>query len=129
LSKDESGCMDHAIARRLWQLLEPVHAVVYFAPEAKPTYAAAGLKGGWMGYFASRSAAMGPVPQEMVIATFYNFHPRMVRRAIPDAWTFSTPEKVLRARLDVADAVLRRLLGDGIVGEHVASAAEIARRI
>jgi len=121
--------MDHAIARRLWQLLEPVHAVVYFAPEAKPAYAAAGLKGGWMGYFASRSAAMWPVPAEMVIATFYNFHPRMVRRAIPDAWTFSTREKVLRARLDVADAVLRRLLGDAIAGEHVVAAAEIARRI
>ncbi len=121
--------MDNAIARRMWQLLEPVHAVVYFAPEAKLRYAAAGLKGGWMGYFASRAAAMGPVPPEMVIATFYNFHPRMVRRAIPDAWTFSTPEKVLRARLDVADAVLRRLLGNEIEGEHVAAAAEIARRI
>ncbi|HLW16448.1 MAG TPA: hypothetical protein VKV69_03695 [Actinomycetota bacterium] len=121
--------MDHAFARRMWRLLEPVHAVVYFAPEAKPMYAAAGLKGGWMGYFASRSAAMGTVPAEMVIATFYNFHPRMVRRAIPDAWTFSTPQKVLRARLDVADAGLRRLLGKEVEGEHVAAAAEIARRV
>ena len=113
----------------MWRLLEPVHAVVYFAPEAKTMYTAAGLKGGWMGYFASRSAAMGPVPPEMVIATFYNFHPRMVRRAIPDAWTFSTPEKVLRARLGVADAALRRLLGEEIASEHVVAAAEIARRI
>jgi hypothetical protein len=120
--------MDHTLARRMWRLLEPVHAVVYFAPEAKEAYAAAGLKGGWMGYFASRAAAMGPVPPEMVIATFYNFHPRMVRRAIPDAWTFSTPEKVLRARLHVADAALHRLLGSEIAGEHVAAAAEIARR-
>jgi hypothetical protein len=121
--------MDHAVARRMWQLLEPVHAVVYFAPEASATYANVGLKGGWMGYFASRAAAMGPVPPEMVIATFYNFHPRMVRRAIPDAWTFSTPEKVLRARLDVADAALHRLLGEEIQGEHVTTAAEIMRRL
>jgi len=121
--------MDYVIARRMWQLLEPVHAVVYFAPEAREAYAGAGLKGGWMGYFASRAAAMGTVPPEMVTATFYNFHPRMVRRAIPDAWTFSTPEKVLRARLDVADKALRRLLGPEIGGEHVRAAAEIARRV
>ena len=48
-----------------------------------------------MGYFASRSAAMGPVPAEVVMATFYNFHPRMVRRAIPDAWGFAPPAEVL----------------------------------
>src|SRR5439155_8159610 len=112
----------------MWQLLEPVHAVVYFAPETRAAYAEAGLKGGWMGYFASRSAAMGPVPPEMVIATFYNFHPKMVRRAIPDAWSFSTPEKVLRARLEVADGALRRLLGPDVEGEHVSSAASLARR-
>src|ERR1044072_1573086 len=70
---------------------------------------------------------MGPVPPEMVIATFYNFHPRMVRRAIPDAWTFSTPQKVLRARLEVADKALRRLLGEEIESEHIVAAGEIAR--
>ena len=113
----------------MWQLLEPVHAVVYFAPESREAYSGAGLKGGWMGYFASRAAAMGPVPPEMVIATFYNFHPRMVRRAIPDAWTFSTPEKVLRARLDVADKALRRLLGREIESDHVRAAADLARRV
>ena len=111
----------------MWQLLEPIHAVVYFAPEARAAYTEAGLKGGWMGYFASRAAAMGAVPPEMVIATFYNFHPKMVRRAIPDAWTFSTPEKVLRARLEVADLVLRRLLGPDVGNDHVAAAARLAR--
>jgi helix-turn-helix protein len=119
--------VEPAVARRMWQLLEPIHAVVYFAPETRVAYEDAGLKGGWMGYFASRAAAMGPVPPEMVIATFYNFHPAMVRRAIPDAWTFSTPEKVLRARLQVADLALRRLLGPNIAGKHVKSAAGLAR--
>lgn len=114
-------------ARLLWQLLEPYHAVVYFAPEAKETYAAAGLKGGWMGYFASRAAPLGAVPAEVVIATFYNFHPRMVRRAIPDAWSFSTPQKVLDARYRVADGILRRLLGDAIHSDEVIEAEELAR--
>ena len=83
--------MDPAPARALWRRYEPYHAVVYFAPEGREQYSAAGLKGGWMGYFASRSAAMGPVPAEVVTATFYVFHPGMVARAIPDAWRLSSP--------------------------------------
>ena len=84
---------------------------VYFNPEPRDAYRRAGLRGGWMGYFASRAAAMGPVPAEVVMATFYNFHPRMVRRAIPDAWGFAPPAKVLEARFAGAGAALGRLLG------------------
>ncbi|MGZ4104322.1 MAG: SCO6745 family protein [Actinomycetota bacterium] len=120
--------MDAAFSRRMWQLVEPVHAVVYFEPQARAIYTEAGLKGGWMGYFASRAAAMGPVPAEVVVATFFNFHPSMVRRAIPDAWRFSTPATVLEARLHVADVALRRLLGEGITSEGVRAAAALARR-
>ena len=109
-------------------LFEPYHAVYFFAEEARDIYTAAGLKGGWMAYFAARSAAMGPVNPEVVIATFYNFHPRMVRRALPDAWSFSSPEKVLDARLQVVDAALRRLLGDKIHGDDVKGAGYIAAR-
>lgn len=123
-----NGADNAARSRRLWQLVEPYHAVVYFAPEARESYAAAGLKGGWMGYFASRAAAMGPVPAAVVVATFYNFHPNMVGRAIPDAWRFSTPEVVLDARRRVADLALRRLLGEGVEGGEVAAAAGLARR-
>ena len=39
-------------ARQLWQLLEPVHGVVYFAPDAQARFEEIGLKGFWMGYFA-----------------------------------------------------------------------------
>jgi hypothetical protein len=113
----------------MWKILEPYHAVVYFAPEAREHYAQAGLKGGWMGYFASRAAALGPVPAAVVVATFYNFHPRMVQRAIPDAWSFSTPERVLQARYEVADAALRRVLGDAVGGSEVRRAATLARRV
>jgi hypothetical protein len=81
-----------------------------------------------MGYFASRSAAMGPVPAEVVVATFYNFHPRMVHRAIPDAWGFAPPEAVLAARLEGADAALRRLLGGWAEGPEAAEAAALGRR-
>jgi helix-turn-helix protein len=117
-----------AVARRLWQVLETLHMTVYFAPEPRQAYRAAGLRGGWMGYFASRSAAMGPVPAEVVVATFYNFHPRMVHRALPDAWAFATPERVLAARGQGVDATLRRLLGPAVHGPEVAEAAGLAGR-
>ena len=120
--------MPPLVARQLWHLIEPFHAVVYFAPEPREAYNHAGLKGGWMGYFASRSAAMGPVPAPVVTAAFYNFHPDMVRRSIPDAWSFSTPERVLAARLLGVDAALRRLLGDDVAGEHVRRAVKLAGR-
>jgi hypothetical protein len=116
------------MARRMWQVLETLHMTVYFAPEPRDAYRRAGLRGGWMGYFASRSAAMGPVPPEVVMATFYNFHPRMVRRAIPDAWGFAPPERVLAARVEGADAALRRLLGDWAGGPEAAEAAALARQ-
>ena len=74
---------DTSLSCRAWTLFEPIHAIVYFAPEARPTYKAAGLRGGWMGYFASRSAAMGAVNAEVVTAVFHNFQPAMVARAIP----------------------------------------------
>src|SRR4030095_16888652 len=113
------------LARRMWRALEPLHLTVYFSPEPRDAYRQAGLRGGWMGYFASRSAAMGPVPAEVVMATFYNFHPRMVRRAIPDAWGFAAPAKVLEARFAGADAALRRLLGTWAGSPEAAEAAAL----
>lgn len=123
----DTTTIDAHIARRMWHALEPYHALIYFAPEAREAYTAAGLKGFWMGYFASRAAAMGPVSANVVAAVFYNFHPRMVARAIPDAWRFSPPEAVLTARYGAADAALHRLLGDAIASPEVAEAAELAR--
>ena len=45
------------------------------------------------GYFASRAAPMGPVPAGVVIATFYNFNPEIVRAAIPAAWSAASPDR------------------------------------
>jgi GNAT superfamily N-acetyltransferase len=111
-----------------WRLIETCHAIVYFAPETKPVYTAAGLKGYWMGYFASRSAPLGSPPPEVVTATFYHFAPRMVARAIPDAWRYSSSEAVLAARLEIADRALRRLLGEYADDPAFAEAAALARR-
>lgn len=118
-----------APARRLWALGETIHAVVYFAPEKADALGAAGLKGGWMGYFASRSAALGPVGPEAVIATFYNFHPAMVRRALPDAWRFSNPQRVLAARYEVVGSALKRLLEEDVPETDLREAVDILRAV
>ena len=57
-----SGAVTPADARRMWQLFEPVHAVVYFAPQARAAFEAVGLRGFWRGYFAMRAAPLGPIP-------------------------------------------------------------------
>ncbi len=115
------------LPRAMWKVLEPYHGMIYFAPEARVAFAEAGLKGYWMGYFASRSAAMGPVGPEVVAAVFYNFHPRMVARSIPDAWRFSSPDRVLDTRYRAADAALRRIFGAAIAEPGVEEAAHLAR--
>ncbi len=71
-------------ARRLFDRFEPVHALTYFAPEARAAYDEAGFRGFWMGYFAARSAPLGVVPAEVVTAVFYNFARTHVARAL--AW-------------------------------------------
>jgi hypothetical protein len=120
--------MDPTVAHRMHRTLEPVHGMIYFVPEAHQAYAAAGLKGRRMGYFASRSAALGPVPAEVVIATFYNFHPDLVRRALPEAWSLASPARVGEARLEAVDRSLRRMLGDAVTSPAMTEAAELVRR-
>jgi hypothetical protein len=115
-------------ARNAWTTLEPYHAMIYFVPEARAAFTALGLKGYWMGYFASRSAAMGAASANLITATFYNFHPRMVARAIPDAWHITTPERVLAARYESANTALRRLLGERISSPELAEAAALVRQ-
>jgi hypothetical protein len=96
------------LARRLFDRFEPVHALTYFSPEAISAFDNAGYRGFWMSYFAGRSAPLGAVAAEVVAATFYNFSPAHVARALPSAWTFAPPSAALEAREQSAAAALRR---------------------
>jgi hypothetical protein len=111
----------------LWQVFETYHAVTYFAPEARAATDALGLKGGWMGYFAARAAPLGPVPASVVAATFFNFHPKMVARSIPDAWAIAAPQQILEARVEAVDRALTRIFGHDLGSEEIREAARIAR--
>ncbi|MFE9017901.1 hypothetical protein ACFYNL_04860 [Streptomyces sp. NPDC007808] len=94
-------------AHAAWRGLEPVHGMIYFVPEARRRYAELGLSGR-AGYFTSRSAAFGRASVELVVSTFYNFNPDLVRRALDGAWDVTTPQHVLDARYAAADEALRR---------------------
>jgi hypothetical protein len=113
-------------ARLVWQYGEPIHAVVFFAAETRAATDALGLKGGWMSYFGCRAAPLGTVPAAVVASIFYGFHPRMVERAIPVAWTYAEPRRLIAARLSAMDAALGRLLGEATDGPEVRRAASLA---
>jgi hypothetical protein len=114
-------------ARKTWRTVEPLHGMIYFAPEASESYAGLGIRNE-AGYFASRSAPMGAVEADTVIATFYNFRPELVRGAMTGVWDIAPPEAVLRAREEAADAALRRMLGAAVDSPEMERAATLVRR-
>ncbi len=121
--------MEPVIARKMWRTLEVYHGAIYFVPEARDAYAELGVTDRMMGYFGSRAAPMGPVPAEVVIATFFNFHPSLVRERVPAVWEIASPADLLDARLHAADLYLRRILGEEIESSaEIEEAAGLARR-
>jgi hypothetical protein len=98
-------------ARAMWTMFEPVHDVTYFAPEALRAFTDAGLHGYWRGYFAGRAAPLGGARAAVITASFCNFAPAFVGRAIPGVWDLITPEEAIAVREAGAAASLRRLLG------------------
>ncbi|MFF4952074.1 SCO6745 family protein [Streptomyces chattanoogensis] len=96
-------------ARSLWLLTEPLHAVTYFDEECRGLGKALGLKGFWMGYFASRTAPLGAVEPSLATAVLGVFAPGMVARALPAAWSIAGPAHVLEERARRAADALRRI--------------------
>ncbi len=119
---------NQSLARRMWEVTERFHQLCYIAPEVRTAGTEAGLKGFWMNYFATRAAPMGQVGPEVVEAVFFYYAPKRVRRAIPDAWRFSTPERILAARYEAMDAALLRELGPLVDGPEIREVLDLQRR-
>ncbi|MEW2556438.1 hypothetical protein AB0957_32540, partial [Streptomyces zhihengii] len=85
----------------MWHLLEPLHAVLYYAPQAFDQAAALGfaVDERWPAYFAWRAAPLGEAGAGEVTEAFHSFSPRTVERYVPDAWRTAPPAEVLAARL------------------------------
>ena len=116
------------VARRLFDLTEPIGLVNFFAAEPDESMAALGFSNYWDGYFAGRSAPLGHVPAEVVHAAFYSFADGEVARHIPKVWETTTPEAAHDAREQGCVAALRRILGDLVGTPGLASAAELLAR-
>ena len=94
------------LARAMWTLYEPIHAITYFAAEARAEFEQAGLRGFWRGYFAGRAAPLGAIDPAPVVGLFNSFAPSMVERALPAVWDLVSPAEALAARSRGAAAVL-----------------------
>lgn len=112
--------------RDLARIFTPFHNVSYYSPEIN-TLVEGGMRGWWMAYFAYRAAPLGPVPAEVVLATFYNFAPRMIQRAVPAVWGVMSPAKAIELRDRAVDQALRRLLAGHLHDPELAEAADLAR--
>jgi hypothetical protein len=113
------------VARRLFELTEPISLVNFFSPEPNDSMAELGFRSYWDGYFAGRSAPLGRVPAEVVHAAFYNFAEGEVARHIPQVWDTTTPEAAHAARARGCVAALRRILGELVATPGLARAAEL----
>jgi hypothetical protein len=122
------GTVDPSSAARVARRLEPLHSMIYFAPEAGEELGELGITHPRAQYFAQRSAAMGAVGPGVVAATFYNFNPALVARSVPSVWATAAPAVVLNARLRAADRALTRLLGDQVESAAVTEVGTLARR-
>ncbi|MFJ1735766.1 hypothetical protein [Streptomyces sp. NPDC088254] len=121
---------DDGRVRQMWHLLEPLHAVLYYAPEVLEEVTALGYDTAerWPSYFALRAAPLGAPGARQVTSVFYSFSPRMVAEHIPAAWDVAAPDKVLAARTRGVDRAYRALLGERTDSPDLAEAAALARR-
>lgn len=112
--------MDQAVVHKVHMAINLAHRLVYFVPEAGEEYAVLGVKGAG-GYFASRSAPMGAVDDQVVLATFYNFSPLAVMSAMPGVWDTASPAAWQQARFRVVERALNRV-GVDLSPEQIAEA-------
>jgi hypothetical protein len=113
------------VARRMFELTEPISLVNFFSEEPNEAMAALGFDNYWDGYFAGRSAPLGRVPAEVVDAAFYSFADGEVARHIPRVWDTTTPEAAHAARERGCVAALRRILADLVETPGLARAADL----
>ena len=125
-------------ARRVWDVLEPIAANVYFAPEVHQALEKLGFGGGNAGpngiqypdgpaYFISRGAPLGErASGDLIAAAFGVFKREMVRMVVDFGWTIADRDAVLSARQEGAVASLRRMLGEPA---ELAWATDVLRRM
>ena len=125
-------------ARRVWDVLEPIAANVYFAPEVHGALEGLGFGGGTPGangihypdgvaYFVSRGAPLGErAPGEVIAAAFGVFKRDMVVPLVDAGWAVAGRDDILAARQTGAVASLRRMLDEP---EELGWVTDVLRRM
>src|SRR5437763_15522950 len=119
------GSSMNSMARRMFELVEPIGVIPYSADEPNEAMFALGFTNYWDTYFAGRAAPLGLAPAEVVDALFYNFAPGEVARHIPKVWRTTTPETAIAARQMGCAKALRRILGDHVDSPAFARATDL----
>src|SRR4051794_35387989 len=102
-----------SIARRMFELVEPIGVVPYSTDEPNEAMFALGFTNYWDTYFAGRAAPLGSsVPAGVVHALFFNFAPGGGARHIPQGWGTTAPQAAIAARQEGCVKALRAVLGD-----------------
>lgn len=120
--------VDARLARSMWTVYEPVHAVAYFAPTVRSRFEQAGVRGFWRSYFAGRAAPLGRTGPSVVQAAFFSFAPQMVDRAIPSVWELIDPDTAWAMRSSAAAEALRGCC-EGIDRDEVHAAERLLRTV
>src|SRR5947208_995283 len=115
----------NSMARRMFELVEPIGVIPYSADEPNEAMFALGFTNYWDIYFAGRAAPLGLAPAEVVDALFYNFALGEVGRHIPKVWRTTTPEAAIAARQAGCVKALRRILGDHVDAPAFGRAADL----
>ena len=113
-------------ARALGRAAESIHCVGYYTPEIR-RMTDYGFNGWWHSYFGYRFAPLGRPSLNLVVATAYNFAPRMVAKAIPSAWDILAPDELLVAHRALVSEALNRIFAEGFLAVEIAEAAELAK--
>ncbi|KEF03664.1 hypothetical protein ACH4MD_15760 [Streptomyces rimosus] len=122
-SRPLTGRMDMDAVREASRAVNAAHLFIYLVPETAEEAAKLGVTDRGPAYFAFRSAAMGAVPWQVVLAAFYNFSPRAVR-AVEGVWETASPEQWQTARFASAERALRRV-GVSLTAEQIAEARSL----
>ena len=116
------------MARRMFDLVEPIGVIPYAADEPNEAMFALGFTDFWDTYFAGRAAPLGLASAEVVDALFYNFAPGEVARHIPKVWRTTTPEAAIAARQAGCVKALRRILGEHVDTPAFARATDLLQK-
>ena len=91
--------MTESMARRLFELVEPVASSPTWRPSRLTRSWRSARPMVWDAYFAGRAAPLGrDVPPTVVHSLFYNFADGEVARHIPRVWDMVTPQAASAAR-------------------------------